>query len=247
MKIKGSTTLVTGAAKRIGRALALSLAERGCNVAIHYNSSEDDARETRELARALGVRSEIVGADLANADECVSLWSRTVELLGDVPSVVINNASYFDQVGIEELAPGDFDQAMAVNVRAPLLLAQSMARDLPENAAGKIVNINDRRKVYRSRVAYSITNTALTGLTKTLAVNLAPRIQVNELRLGVILPLPDDDPVEPRRHADRTLGPASRMGTVDEVCQAVVSIIGNDYINGASLNLDGGLSAIDGS
>ena len=247
MEISGSTALVTGAAKRIGRALALSLAERGCNVAIHYNSSEDDARETRELARALGVRSEIVGADLANADECVSLWSRTVELLGDVPSVVINNASYFDQVGIEELAPGDFDQAMAVNVRAPLLLAQSMARDLPENAAGKIVNINDRRKVYRSRVAYSITNTALTGLTKTLAVSLAPRIQVNELRLGVILPLPDDEPVEPRRHADRTLGPASRMGTVDEVCQAVVSIIGNDYINGASLNLDGGLSAIDGS
>ena len=247
MNIKGSTTLVTGASKRIGRALALSLAEKGCNVAIHYHVAAKDAIETRDLARALGVRSEIVGADLANADECVSLWSRTVELLDDVPSVVINNASYFNRVGIEELAPDDFDQAMTVNVRAPLLLAQAMAHDLPENAAGKIVNINDRRKVYRSRIAYSITNTALTGLTKTLAVSLAPRIQVNELRLGVILPLSDDEPIGPRRHADRTLGPASRMGTVDEVCQAVISIIGNDYINGASLNLDGGLGVIDGS
>ncbi len=247
MKIKGSTALVTGAAKRIGRALALSLAEKGCNVAILYNSSEREALETRDLARALGVRSEIVQADLSNADECENLWNRTVELLGDLPSVVINNASYFDRIGIEELDPGDFDQAMAVNVRAPLLLAQAMARDLPENATGKIININDRRKVYRSRIAYSITNSALTGLTKTLAVSLAPRIQVNELRLGVILPLPDDEPVVPRIHADRTLGPAGRMGTVDEVCQAVISIIGNDYINGASLILDGGLGAIDGS
>ncbi|MCY4474878.1 MAG: SDR family oxidoreductase [Chloroflexi bacterium] len=247
MEISGSTALVTGASKRIGRGIALALAEKGCNVAVHYHVAEEDAMETRDLARALGVRSEVVGADLSSADECVSLWSRTVELLDDVPSVVINNASYFDRVGIEEMTPGDFDQAMAVNVRAPLLLAQAMARELPEYATGKIININDRRGVYRSRVAYSITNSALTGLTKTLAVSLAPRIQVNELRLGIILPLPDDEPVEPRRHADRTLGPASRMGTVDEVCQAVISIIGNDYINGASLNLDGGLSAIDGS
>lgn len=247
MKIKGSTALVTGAAKRIGRALVLSLAENGCNVAIHYNSSEREALETRDLARALGVRSEIVGADLSSADESVSLWSRTVELLGDVPRVVINNASYFDRVGIKEVTVGDFDQAMAVNVRAPLLLAQAMARDLPDGSAGKIININDRRKVYRSRIAYSITNSAVTGLTKTLAVSLAPRIQVNELRLGVILPLSDDEPVEPRRFDDRTLGPAGRMGTVEEVCQTVISVIGNDYINGASLNLDGGLSAIDGS
>ncbi len=247
MEISGSTALVTGASKRIGRALALALAEKGCNVAVHYNSSEREARETRDLARALGVRSEIVGADLANADECVSLWNRTVGLFGDVPSVVINNASYFDRVGIDELAPDDFDQAMAVNVRAPLLLAQAMARDLPEGSVGKIVNINDRREVYRSRIAYSITNSALTGLTKTLAVSLAPRIQVNELRLGVILPLPDDESVGPRRYDDRTLGPAGRMGTVEEVCQAIISLISNDYINGASLNLDGGLSAIDGS
>ena len=101
-----------------------------------------------------------------------------------MPSIVINNASIFNRVGIADVTPNDFDHAMAVNVRAPLLLAQAMARDLPDDAIGKIVNINDRRTVYRSRVAYSITNSALTGLTKTLALSLAPRIQVNELRLG---------------------------------------------------------------
>ena len=247
MKIQGSTALVTGASRRIGRALALALAAQGCNVAVHYNTSVDEALETRDMARGFGVKGEAIQANLSDTDQCARLWSETVEKLGEVPSIVINNASFFNRVGIEDVTPNDFDHAMAVNVRAPLLLAQAMARDLPDDAIGKIVNINDRRTVYRSRVAYSITNSALTGLTKTLALSLAPRIQVNEIRLGAILPLADDELTGPRMHADRTLGPAGRMGTVEEVSQAVISIIGNDYINGASLNIDGGLSAIDGS
>ena len=245
MQINGATALVTGASRRIGRAFALALAENGCNVAIHYYSTEADAIETRNIARDLGVKSEAIQADLAVADECHRLWNETISQLGQVPSVVINNASFFDQVTLDDVTSDDFDRTMAVNVRAPMLLAQAMARDLPENSSGKIFNINDRRMAYRSRITYAITNSALTGLTKTLAISLAPRIQSNELRLGVILPLDEATNSESRSYSDRTMGPAGRMGTLDEVTQAVISIIRNDYINGASLSVDGGLSAID--
>ncbi len=245
MKIKDSTALVTGASRRIGRALALSLAERGCHVVVHYNNSTDEAHETRDMARGFGVKSEAIQADLSDADQCASLWTRTVEKWGEIPRIVINNASFFDRVGVEDVTPNEFDHAMAVNVRAPMLLAQAMNRDLAPDDIGKIFNINDRRRVYRSRFTYAITNSALTGMTKALAVSLAPRIQVNELRLGVILPLSDDGTDDGPSYSSRTLGPARRTGTLDEVCQAVISIIGNDYINGASISVDGGLSAID--
>ena len=131
--------------------MALALAEKGCNVAVHYNASVDEALETRDMARGFGVKGEAIQADLSAADQCARLWSETVEKLGEVPSIVINNASFFNRVGIEDVTPNDFDHAMAVNVRAPLLLAQAMARDLPDDAIGKIVNINDRRTAYRSR------------------------------------------------------------------------------------------------
>ena len=245
MKIRGETALVTGASRRIGRALALALAENGCNVAVHYHSAEADALKTRDMARTSGVNSEAIQADLTIADECEMLWAEAVEKMGDIPSIIINNASLFDRVSIESLTSDDFDRAMSVNVRAPLLLAQAMARDLPEGGTGKIININDRRMAYRSRITYAITNSALTGLTKTLAISLAPSIQSNELRLGVILPFANSEDTQRGSYSNRTIGPAGRMGTLEEVCQAVISIIRNDYINGASLSVDGGLSAID--
>ena len=245
MQTKAKTALVTGASRRIGRALALALAENGCNVAVHYYSTETKAIETRDMARYLGVNSEAIQADLGNADECNQLWTKAVDKLGQVPSIIINNASIFQRLTIDEVTADDFDRAMAVNVRAPMILAQAMARDLPENSNGKIININDRRTTYRSRVTYSITNSALTSLTKTLAVSLAPRIQTNEIRLGVILHLDANERSETQSLSDRTIGPAGRMGTLDEVSQAVIGIIRNDYMNGASLSLDGGLSAID--
>ena len=242
MKIEGSTALVTGASRRIGRALTIALAKNGCNVAVHYYSDEIGASETRDQARQFGVECETLQADLADPEACCVLWVETVGKMGYVPNIVVNNASVFQRKDLCELTVQDFDRAMAVNVRAPLLLAQAMARDLGGN--GKILNIKDRRRAYRSRVSYSISNAAVSGLTKTLALSLAPRIQVNELRLGVILPLSDDETETPSAISDETLGPAGRTGTLHEVCQAALGIISNDYVNGASLAVDGGLSAL---
>lgn len=245
MEIQGATALVTGASRRIGRALALALANNGCNVAIHYNTSQAGALETRALVRERGIDGEVVQADLADSRECDRLWKETVDQMGTKPSILVNNASFFVRARLEDVSADAFDHAIAVNVRAPMLLAQKMSRDMSPDSVGKIFNINDRRQVYRSRFTYAITNTALTGMTKALAVSLAPRIQVNELRLGVITPLSDDRVDDVPSYSSRTLGPARRTGTLEEVSQAVISVIRNDYINGASISVDGGLSAID--
>ena len=245
MNLEGSTAIVTGASKRIGRAIALSLAENGCNVVVHYRDSEDEAYETRDRVRSLGVESEAIRADLANPDECARLWIDLTDKLDAKPNIIINNASAFSRATLGETSADDFDHTMAVNVRAPMLLAQMMAEGLPAGEIGKIVNINDRRRVYKSRFAYGVSSAALTGMTKSLAASLAPQIQVNELCLGPILPLADEESSMQPRLYERSLGPAQRMGSLEEVCRAVISIVENDYINGASLALDGGLSALD--
>ena len=250
MKITGSTALVTGASKRIGRAIALSLAEEGCNVAVHYLGSHDEAIETCEAIRSLGVASESIRADLAKPTDCDRLWIETIDKLGASPNILINNASPFARADLARTSVSEFDNAIAVNVRAPMLLAQMMAQRMSENQIGKIVNINDIRSVYKSRFAYGVSNAALSGMTESLSVSLAPQIQVNELRLGPILPLSDEDTSDEDQSmqpsmAEQSLGPAQRMGSLTEVCRAVISLIENDYINGASLAVDGGLSVLN--
>ena len=234
---------MTGASKRIGRAIALSLAEEGCNVAVHYLGSHDEAIETCEAIRSLGVASESIRADLAKPTDCDRLWIETIDRLGASPNILINNASAFARADLARTSVSEFDNAIAVNVRAPMLLAQMMAQRMSENQIGKIVNVNDIRSVYKSRFAYGVSNAALSGMTESLSVSLAPQIQVNELRLGPILPLSDEDQSMQPSMAGQSLGPAQRMGSLTEVCRAIISLIENDYINGASLAVDGGLSA----
>ncbi len=243
MIIDGSTALVTGASRRIGRGIALALAERGCDVAVHFNASEGAALETCAEVRGRGLRSFVVRADLSDADECDRLWHETVNAFGETPRIIVNCASVFERAELKETSADDFDRTMAVNVRAPMLLAKLMARDIGENDVGKVVNINDHRQVYESRFAYGVSNAALSGLTRSLAISLAARIQVNELLLGPILPLSDSESQDAASPSQQTLGPAARFGELDEVCRAVIAVIENDYINGASLAVDGGLSA----
>ncbi len=211
---------------------------------IHCRGDRSGAAGTLAAVRASGVKAAIVEADLSVADECEELWLQASSNIGDVPNILINNASHFTQAVLQSTSAAEFDYTMDVNVRAPMLLAKSMARDLPQGRAGKIVNVNDRRMVYVSRFAFGVSNAAKTALTKSLAVSLAPAIQVNEIALGPILALPESDALT-GKHRPGTLGPAQRLGTVDEVCAAAISLIGNDYLNGATVTLDGGLSALD--
>lgn len=230
---------MTGGGRRVGRAITLALAEAGADVAVHYNLSGDDAAETASLARSFGVRAEVFRADLLDAGSTVRLIDDVARSLGTV-SVLVNNASMFSTGRFEDTSLDEWERYMAVNVRAPFLLAQAMFRAMPAGSHGKVINLNDWRTARAKRFAYGASKAALSGLTRSLAVAMAPNVQVNELALGAILPPADLVVVDPAQPQETKLGPAARMGTLNEVSAAVLALVENDFITGETLHIDGG-------
>ena len=232
-------SLVTGAGRRIGRALALALGDTDCRVAVHYNRSEQDANETADLIKAMGKEAITVKADLEDPTQVEALAAHVNEQLGPI-EIMVNNASVFDKAGLKEVSAEELDRHFAINVRAPFLLAKSMNEQLATGSPGKIINLNDWRKARPTRFAYGVTKSALSGLTRTLALSMAPNVQVNEIALGAILP-PSDIPIDrPRDEITIKLGPADRMGSLNEVADAMMMLIKNDFITGETINVDGG-------
>ena len=232
-------SLVTGAGRRIGRALALALGDTGCRVAVHYNHSEQDANETASLIKAMGNEAITVKADLEDPTQVEDLAVQVNEQLGPI-EIIVNNASVFDKVGLKEVSAEELDRHFAINVRAPFLLAKSMNEQLTTGSPGKIISLNDWRKARPTRFAYGVTKSALSGLTRTLALSMAPNVQVNEIALGAILP-PADIPIDrPRDKITINLGPADRMGSLNEVADAMMMLLKNDFITGETINVDGG-------
>ena len=239
MDPNAKVALVTGAGRRIGRALALALGDTGCRVAVHYNHSEQDANETASLIKAMGNEAITVKADLEDPTQVEDLAAHVYEQFGSI-EIMVNNASVFDKVGLKEVSAEEFDRHFAINVRAPFLLAKFMTEQLTTGSPGKIINLNDWRKARPTRFAYGVTKSALSGLTRTLALSMAPNVQVNEIALGAILP-PADIPIDrPRDKIAINLGPADRMGSLNEVADAMMMLIKNDFITGETINVDGG-------
>ena len=252
MDSNGKVALVTGAGRRVGRALALALGDAGCRVAVHYSQSEKDAQETASLINSLapGGEAVIIQADLEDPEQVESLASSVAEQLGPI-EILVNNAAVFEQTGLKDVSVDDWDRHFAINVRAPFLLAQLMRAQLSPDAAGqgtpgqsapgKIISLNDWRTARPGRFAYGVTKSALSGLTRTLALALAPHIQVNEVALGAILPPANIALDRPREEIKIDLGPADRMGTLNEVANAVLMLVHNDFITGETINVDGGM------
>lgn len=241
LKVFGSTALVTGAGRRVGRAITLALAQNGANLAVHYNRSESDAAETVKLATSFGVRAESFQADLVDAGQTVKLFDDVQSSFGSI-NIIINNASAFSKDTLQEVSVETWESYMAVNLRAPFLLAQEMRRRLPGEETGKVISLNDWRTARANRFTYGVSKAALSGLTRSLAVAMAPNVQVNELALGAILP-PADTVAETGRPAGEhvsKVAPAGRMGTLNEVASAVISLIENDFITGETVHIDGG-------
>jgi NAD(P)-dependent dehydrogenase (short-subunit alcohol dehydrogenase family) len=239
MDPNGKVALVTGAGRRVGRALALALGDAGCRVAIHYGKSEKDALETASIIQSMGSEAVTIQADLENPTQIESLAKTVAEQLGPI-EILVNNASIFDKIGLEDTSAENWDRHFAVNVRAPFLLAQAMQSQLTNDSPGKIINLNDWRTARPTRFAYGVTKTALSGLTRTLALSMAPNVQANEVALGAILP-PSDIPLDrPRSEIKIDLGPADRMGSLNEVANAMMMLIQNDFITGETINVDGG-------
>lgn len=228
---------MTGSGRRVGRAIALALAQAGASVAVHYHSSESDAAETVEIARSFGVQAESFSADLSDAGATVRLMDDVASSLGRV-NILVNSASAFSKGELAETSLDEWELFMAVNFRAPFLLAQAMQRTLGDEP-GKVISLGDWRTARANRFAYGVSKAALSGLTRSLAVAMAPNVQVNELALGAILPPADTVVEEPGRQVAKA-SPAGRMGTLNEVSDAVISLIENDFITGETLHIDGG-------
>ncbi len=182
------TVLVTGAAQRIGRAIALAFAHANWQVAVHYRSSADPARALVEEIRALGTGAEAFSADLADLEQLRTLIPACTEALG-APCCLVNNASLFLKDELETLEADDWQAHMDANLRAPVMLAKSFAEHLPPGIPGNVVNIVDQRVMCPSPdfFSYSVSKAGLWWVTQTMAQALAPQIRVNAIGPGPVL------------------------------------------------------------
>jgi pteridine reductase len=236
MDLSGVTSLVTGAGRRVGRAIALGLAASGSNLIVHYNSSADGADETASKARALGVEVRLVGADLAVDPMAV------VDAAGDLAPirVLVNSAANFPADTLLDIDGAGWDRTMSVNLRGPVFLTQRFAQLLPDDVDGAVVNVTDWRtaRPYADRFSYTIAKGALDTFTLAAAHSLAPRIRVNAVALGAILPPPGEDAAYLEELA-RTI-PVGRAGGTAPVVEAVLFLLRNDFVTGEIVRIDGG-------
>jgi NAD(P)-dependent dehydrogenase (short-subunit alcohol dehydrogenase family) len=231
------TALVTGGAKRIGRALALALAAEGAHVIVHYHHSGEEARRTVRDIENAGGTADRIGGDLADAKVAASMPALAAELCGNPLDILINNAAAFERCGAGETTLAQWDRQQAVNLRAPFLLAQAFAAQLPDSWTGDIINLNDARSLQGdpAHFAYTIAKVGLHGLTQNLARALAPRIEVNELSLGAVL--------APEGEYDKTLKsdlPLGLFPNLDEVISGLMFLLSTRGVTGQSIRLDGG-------
>ena len=233
------TALITGAAQRIGRAMALALAADGWTVAVHYRTSSTAAEALlADIARA-GGHGIGLAADLAREDEVLGLVPRAVDSLGPL-GLLVNNASQFEPDEALTVTRGSWDSHLEANLRAPFVLTQSFAAQLPEDAGGNVVNIIDQRvwNLTPHFISYTLSKAGLWTLTQTLALALAPRIRVNAIGPGPTLPSARQTAQQFDRQC-RAM-PLRRGADPDEIAQALLFILGAPSMTGQLITLDGG-------
>jgi len=231
--------LVTGAAQRIGRVIALALAQRGHAVAIHANRSRSEADRLAADIAAAGGRAAVVMCDLAEHDEVAQLVSAARAAVGPL-TLLVNNAAEFEPDEIGALERKQFDRHVAINLRAPLFLAQAFATQLPDGVDGAIVNLVDQR-VFRPTprfLTYGLTKSALHAATTTLAQALAPRIRVNAVAPGPTLPSRRQNADVFARQSHSV--PLGRGPSPEDVAEAVLYLANARSVTGATIAVDGG-------
>ncbi len=233
------TALVTGAARRIGRAIALALAAKGWQVAIHHNASDEEAQRLADQIRESGGRAGVLQADLSKIDDVNRLIGRCAETLG-VPTCLVNNASTFLDDSPQNLKPEVWDRHINTNLRAPIFLATSFARQLPEDAQGNIINIIDQRVLRPSPefFSYTVSKAALWNATRTLAQALAPRIRVNAVSPGPVLQSIHQSKEDFEKEVAGTL--LQRACPPEEIADAVLFILASPSKTGQMITLDSG-------
>jgi NAD(P)-dependent dehydrogenase (short-subunit alcohol dehydrogenase family) len=231
--------LVTGGARRIGRALVLALAEAGYAVAIHHHQSRKEAEALAAGIVRTGGKAVALRADLADEAAVAELLPRAAAALGPI-GCLVNNASIFENDTVATTTRDSWDRHLAANLRAPFVLMQSFERHLPAEAGGVIVNLLDERvwNLTPYFISYTLSKSGLWNLTQTMALALAPRIRVNGIGPGPTLPSPRQSP---RQFLDRCRKMPLRRGTSpDEIAAALRFILAAPAMTGQMIALDGG-------
>ena len=233
--------LVTGAAKRVGRVIALNLAAEGARLIIHYNRSAKDALALqRQIRTKFKTQAETVGADLSQVRE-VKRLAKEAWKLGSI-DVLVNNASTFYPTPLGKVREEQWNDLFSVNARAPFFLSEALGLKMKQRGRGKIVNIADwaALRPYTQYVPYCASKAALVAVSQGLAKSLAPRVQVNTILPGPVM-WPDDlGPEVLRSVLSQT--PLQRIGKPEDIAHAVKFLIEGDYMTGSLIHVDGGRS-----
>lgn len=240
MDLKGKTALITGGGIRLGRAFSLALAGEGVNLFIHYNRSEEPAEWTAQKAREMGVKAITAEADFNNLDAVQSLFPKALKHYPSVDILINNAAVYLKGYGLET-DRDTWEKEFRINLQAPFILIRDFTRQLPENHNGRILNIADAQ-VIRHRpdhFAYRLTKSALVEMTRLFAIELAPRITVNALAPGIMLPLAGKSEVDLQAYTEKHV-PLKRSGSPEIAAQNALHLIKSDFTTGAFLRVDGG-------
>jgi NAD(P)-dependent dehydrogenase (short-subunit alcohol dehydrogenase family) len=239
MEIKGKIAVVTGAAHRVGKFIALGLAEAGAHIVVHYHQSEDAARATIEEAKQKGVRAMAAGGDLSSPENIDHLFQSAEAEFGGV-DVLVNSAAIMERGDVLTLTPEDWQRTLSLNLTAPFFCAQRAARSMLARGGGVIVNIADLSALepWAKYPAHSVSKAGLVMLTQVLAKALAPRIRVNAVAPGPVVKPPAWDEARWRTVGEHTL--LKRTGSGYDVARAVRFLVEQDYVTGETLVVDGG-------
>jgi len=239
--LSGRVALVTGGSRGIGRAIALALAEAGADVAVNFLARAAEAEEVAGRVRAFGRRALVVAADVSDGAAVSAMVGRVADALGPI-DVLVNNAGIGPAHGLDDLTEAVFDRTIAVNLKSAFLCIQAVLPAMRARRFGRIVNISSgaARGAGGIGVHYNASKAGMEGLTRGYAARLAGEgITMNAVAPSLI----DTEMVAPIRAAAARI-PVGRLGTPEEVAQAVLAVIGNAYITGQTIQLNGGLNFI---
>lgn len=236
MEPAGRVALVTGGARRVGRAFSLALAEAGCDVVVNYNGSAQEADETVADIERLGRRALAVQADVSSTDDIALLVARTDQTFGRL-DILVNSASLFERAPLAGITEDDWDRVLGVNLKGPFFLSQTAAPLLRRDGGGVIVNVVDLSAVqpWPSFAHHAVSKAGLLHLTRVLARALAPDIRVNSIAPGTVLPpegTAGEDGSEKRV--------IRRAGEPADVTGALLYLVRSDFVTGENLVVDGG-------